>query len=200
MWAGPPPMAAALELLRRQPSLLLFSGTDWEEKPQLLGAVLGLAGGDARPRLLEAVAAAPNLLTRSPAALQASWVALRDALGKETARQVLLGAEQGPAGGAPRLLAYSAAALSGRAATLQQLSELSADWRQRVDAARRKPAALAAVLGAREGASGRLAWLVASGQRLAPGGVGLPELLALDDAGFADIYPLWHAREGAGAA
>lgn len=163
---------------------------------RLLGTLLGLTGDGARPRLLEVVSAAPNLLTRSPAALQASWVALRDAFGGDVARQVLLG--PGGGGGAPRLLAFSAAALSGRAAALQRLSDLSTDWRQRVDAALRDPTALASVLGAREAASGRLAWLVSSGQRLAPGGLGLPEVLGLDDAGFADIYPLWRAREGAG--
>jgi hypothetical protein len=239
--------ARARALVERQPSLLLFSGEEWDgarvgcwccglfswvwivllllnvshapsswfytchistdsglwstnpnpkpliDKLRVLGDILGLGSQPGhRRRLMTIVAAAPNLLTRSASALQASWDALRTGLGKERARDLLLGA------GAPvRLLAYSSGALAARAGALQQLSGLSGDWASRVEAARADPRQLAAVMAAREAASARLQWLVESKQLLAPGGIGLVDLIEMEDAAFCDIYPQWRARAAA---
>jgi hypothetical protein len=177
-------------------------------KLRQLGRILGLpsaAGG--RQQLLAACAVAPNLLTRSPQALRASWDALAGAYGEEAARQLLTGGggeggeggEGGGGGGQPRLLAYSAAALASRAAALEGLAALSEGWRSLVAAARAEPARLAALLAAPEAGAARLRWLVASEQRLAPGGTSLQDVASMSDAAFCDIFPLWRAHAPAAA-
>ncbi|KAI8473220.1 MAG: hypothetical protein J3K34DRAFT_519075 [Monoraphidium minutum] len=186
--------AAARALVAAQPTLLLYSGGEWEDKLSDLARTVGLPGD--RAAALALVAAAPNLLTRSLPALRASWGALRAAAGggRDEARALLA-----PGSGAPRLLAYSAAELRARGGALDALEALGDGWRERVAAARGAPPVLAAVLSAPRAASARLRWLVHSQQRLAPGGMGLLDLVRMSDAAFADIYPQWTADADAAA-
>jgi hypothetical protein len=150
-----------------------------------LGQLLDLQSPGQRKALLAAAASAPNLLTRSPSALEASAAALRKSHGKGTARALLAAA--------PQLLGYSAAALASRSDALLQLSGLSDDWRARVDAARAEPAQLSAALLAPEAAWARLRWLIEMEQRLAPGDTSLLEVLLMSEDVFGDIYPQWRA-------
>lgn len=147
--------------------------------------------------------AAPQLLTRPADALAASWAALchvaaapgggdsGDASasgggGVPLARRLVT-----PPSGDPRLLALSAAELEARGAALDRLASVSDAWRARAGAARADARQLAAVLGAPAPAAARVAWLVASDQRLAPGGTSLVDLVRMSDAAFRDIYPQW---------
>jgi len=155
-------------------------------KLEELGKILNLNGPGGRPRLLQVVARAPNLLTRSAPALRHSWKALNAALGSAAAAALLLGP-----GGSPQLLAYSSKSILARCGALDRLALVSKDWETRVAAVRADPQQLAAVLAAKEAESSRVQWLVETDQKLAPGGVGLVDLVKYKAEAFADIYPHW---------
>jgi hypothetical protein len=153
----------------------------------VLASLLGLSGApEGRARVLAAATAAPVVLAAPESELRASYDALLGLVDADAARALLLASPRGMA-----LLALGGRQLAARVAALRALADLSPDWASRVAAARAAPQQLAAVLGAAGAASARLAWLADSKQRLAPGGIGLVELLDLGDAAFSDIYPHW---------